>query len=74
MPETEIIAPVENPDYANLLNKKYDKVLDATSRSKLATVYFAVIKEKNILLKFEPTRSALTDLYKFAPSKVKISE
>ena len=72
--ETEIIASVEDSENNFLLNKKYDKTIDATSRSKFATVYFAVIKEKNILLKFEPTRSALLDLYKYAPSKIKIFE
>lgn len=73
--EAEIIAPVEDAENARFLNKKYDKVIDATSRSKHTTVYFAVInKEKSILLKFEPVRSALLDLYKYAPSKIKISD
>ena len=72
--ETEIIASVEDSENNFLLNKKYDKTIDETSRIKFATVYFAVIKEKNILLKFEPTRSALLDLYKYAPSKIKIFE
>ena len=75
MAETEIIASVNDAESASWLRKSYDKTIDVTSRSKLATVYFAVINnEKHILLKFEPTRSALLDLYKFAPSKIKISE
>lgn len=76
MSETEIIAAVEDPENAHYLKKKYDKVIDVTSRSKLATVYFAVInkEEKYTLLKFEPVRSALVDLYKHAPSKIKISK
>lgn len=75
MSEAEIIASAEDASNAHFLKKKYDKVIDATSGSTIATVYFAVInKEKHTLLKFEPTRSALLDLYKLAPSKVKISE
>lgn len=75
MSETEIIASMEDAANAHYLKKKYDKVIDATSKSKLATVYFSVVnKEKSILLKFEPRRSALLDLYKLAPSKIKISE
>ena len=75
MKEIEILAPADSAEGASYLKKHYDKVIDATSRSNLATVYFAVInKEKNTLLKFEPTRSVLLDLYKYAPSKIKISE
>ena len=73
MPDVEIIAPVDEPDTKSYLDKKYDKVVDATSRSKLSTVYFAVVnKEKRTLLKFEPVHSSVLDLYKYAPSKVKI--
>lgn len=75
LPETDIIAPLDDKENAYYLKKNYDKVIDATSRSNHATVYFAAInQEKNYLLKFEPTRAALLDLYKLAPSKIKINE
>lgn len=75
MSETEIIAPVDDSESASYLQKKYDKIIDATSGSQFATVYFAVVnKENHILLKFEPVHSALLDLYKHAPSKIKISK
>lgn len=75
VPDVEIIAPVENKDFASYLNKKYDKIIDATSRSKNTTVYFAVVNlEKRTLVKFEPPYTMLSELFKYAPSKIKISE
>ena len=71
--DVEIIAPITDSSYASYSSNHFDKVIDATSRSEYASVYFAVIsKEKQILLKFEPTHAALNDLYKIAPSKIKI--
>ena len=73
--ETEIIAPVTDSSYASYSSNHYDKVIDATSRSQYASVYYAVISQgKQILLKFEPTYAALNDLYRIAPSKIKIED
>ena len=75
MAETEIIASAEDATNASLFKKHFDKVIDATSGSSLLTVYYAVInKEKQTLLKFQPPHSAIADLHKFAPSKVKPGE
>ncbi len=73
--ETDIIAPVEDDNYKAELNAKYDKVIDATSRSEHVTVYFAVISaERRTLVKFEPPHAVLEELFKYAPSKIKIKK
>ncbi len=73
--DTDIIAPVDDPQYKHLLEKKYDKVVNVISGSEHATLYFAVIcAERRTLLKFEPPYQALKDLFKYAPSKIKIQD
>lgn len=75
IPETDIIASVDDDNHKAELNIKYDKVIDATSRSNHASVYFAVVSaEKRTLVKFEPPYSALKELFKYAPSKIKIKD
>ena len=71
--EVEIIAATDNQTYKHELSKQYDKTVDATSGSKLAIVYFAVVnRERRVLIKFEPPYTALKEIYKYAPSKIKI--
>lgn len=73
--DVEIIASVNDVNYKNELTRDYDRVIDATSGSQNANVYFAAISaETRILLKFEPTHSALKELFKYAPSKIKITD
>ena len=73
--EVEIIAAVEDNANNSLLKADYDKIIDATSHSSHATVYFATINaERRTLVKFEPPHNALKELFIYAPSKIKIYE
>lgn len=57
------------------LKESFDKTFDATSGSKEANVYFAVLdKNEKTLLRFEPTYRMLENLRKYSPSKVHIYE
>ena len=72
---TEIIAPVKDEQYKHMLEKNFDRKIDATSKRKGAIVYFAIIeKDEKTLLKFEPTREILEILQRYARSKVHICE
>ena len=70
----EIIASLNNASYNERLKKSFSKVIDATSGHRDANVYFAIIEDKNTLVKFEPTFAILTNLQVYAPSKVIIDE
>ena len=70
----EIIASVNNTSYNTKLKESFSKVIDATSGRRDANVYFAIISDKNTLVKFEPPYSILTNLQVYAPSKVIIDE
>ena len=74
MKEVELIASVNDDTYKNRLNEQFEKVVDATTARKDANVYFAIVDKKGkTLVKFEPPHSILSHLYKFAPSKVRIT-
>lgn len=72
MKDVEIIAPVDSEKYGNYSESDY-KVIDASTHSKDASVYFAAV-EKNgkYLVKFDLPVAALEHLRKYAPSKVVI--
>ena len=70
----DIIASLNNPTYNARLKENFTKVIDATSGRRDANVYFAIISDKNTLVKFEPPYSILTNLKTYAPSKVIIDE
>lgn len=73
--EVELIASVNDDTYKNRLNEQFEKVIDATTARKDANVYFAIVEKKGkTLVKFEPPHSILSNLYKFAPSKVRITQ
>ena len=75
MKNTELLASVGDPDYANVLTSQFDKTIDATSGRRDAQVYFAVVdKNGRTLVKFEPTYNMLTSLQQYARSKVHIHE
>lgn len=70
--DAEIIAPIKSGEYKRFEKGDY-KEIDATTNSKNANVYFAVVnKNGNFIVKFEPPVTALQELRKFAPSKVVI--
>ena len=70
--DVEIIAPLKSDEYKRFA-KGENKEIDATTNSKNANVYFAVVKKNgNFIVKFEPPVTALQELRKFAPSKVVI--
>ena len=73
--EAQILANVNDVNQKHLLTGVFDKEIDATTNSKNAAVYFAIV-EKNgrTLVKFEPPYAALEILKRHAPSKVIISE
>ena len=75
MKDTEIIAPVENEEYARFAKNGDYKEIDASTHRKDANVYFAAV-EKNgkFLVKLELPVTALQGLRKFAPSKVVIDQ
>ncbi len=68
--ELEILAPIEG--LSTIRNTNFEKTIDATSKSKIAAVYYAVVskEDKRILVKFEPPYSFLKEFYKYAPSKI----
>lgn len=73
--EAEVLASVTNKEKNAVLNGDFDEVIDATTNSKGANVFFVVVdQDKRKLVKFEPPYAALEILRKHAPSKVFISE
>lgn len=73
--EVSVIASADDERYSAQFSKKYDKTIDATSGSKNANVYCALINaEIQTLVKFEPPYNALTELQKLAPSKIIIKD
>lgn len=69
--EADVIASVKDENYKHYLNGTFDKEISATTNSKDANVYFAVVEANGrTLVKFEPPRAALEMLKKHAPSKV----
>ncbi len=70
--QLEILAPIEHSSYKQFENMHFNKTIDATSKSKIAIVYYAVVNDEDarILIKFEPPYSFVKDFYKYAPSKV----
>lgn len=72
--EVELIASVNDENYKTRLNEQFEKVIDATTARKDANVYFAIVEKKGkTLVKFEPPHSILSNLHKYAPSKVRIT-
>lgn len=73
--EVELIASVRDGNYNSRLNEHFSKVIDATTARRDANVYFAIVdKKERTLVKFEPPYSILSNLRKYAPSKVHIEE
>ena len=73
--DTQILAAITNTDKNAVLNERFDEVIDATTNTKDAKVYFAVVEQdKRKLVKFEPPYAALEIFKKYAPFKVFISE
>lgn len=71
--DVEVIASVKDDNYKQRLNEEFVKKIDATTSRKDANVYFAIVDKKGkTLVMFEPPYSILSNLYKFAPSKVHI--
>ena len=70
MKDVELIAPLKSGENKRFENNGY-KVIDATTNSKNATVYFAAVKKNgDFIVKFEPPVTALGEFRKYAPSKV----
>ena len=72
--KAEIIASMKDDMYKHLRQAQFDTVIDATTLTKDAAVYFAVVEKegKRLLVKFEPPLKCLEYLKVYAPSKVKI--
>lgn len=69
--EAAVLASVKDENYKHYLNGTFDKEISATTNSKDANVYFAVVEaDGRTLVKFEPPHAALEILKKHAPSKV----
>ena len=69
--ETIVLASVNDENHKHYLNGTFDKEISATTNSKDANVYFAVLEaDGGTLVKFEPPCAALEILKKHAPSKV----
>lgn len=73
--DVEILASVKDVNNNSRLKEQFNRVIDATTASAGANVYFAVLeRDGKTLVKFEPPAEALAVLKKFAPMKVVISE
>lgn len=69
--EATVLASVNDENYKHYLNGPFDKEICATTNSKNANVYFAIVEaDGRTLVKFEPPHRALEILKKHAPSKV----
>lgn len=70
--QLEILAPVKHSSYQHNKDKSYNKVIDATSRSDILEVYYAVYAKEDhrYMLLFEPPYSFLEEYYRYAPSKI----
>lgn len=69
--EVAVLASVKDENHKHYLNGAFDKEISATTNSKDANVYFAVMEaDGRTLVKFEPPHRALEILKKHAPSKV----
>jgi len=73
--DVTVIASVDDENQKHYLNGVFEKEVQATTNSKDADVYFAIVeKEGRLLVKFEPPYGALEIMKKHAPSKVFIKK
>lgn len=69
--DVSFIARTDDGEFKHLLNQKYDKVIDATSRTEGKKVYFTeVYKNGRTLVKMELTDNMIESLKAISPSKI----
>lgn len=73
--DIEVMAAIKDEKYKGRLNGRFDKIIDASTWKKDATVYFVIFENKGqkTILKFEPSVSCLEYMKKYAPDKIHIS-